>query len=120
VHRRAAGRASSIVAAILLSLALLAASPPAVAGAATPLPAATTPTTGSLEAAASRAGATGRKIGVSLIALALAVAAVILVFKRDFKEAVGVVAIGIIALLLVSPAGITVLQDTVSMLFGSG
>jgi hypothetical protein len=48
------------------------------------------------------------------------VAAVVLVFRRDFKEAVGVLAIGIIAVLLVSPAGLSVLQDTVSTLFGSG
>ena len=43
-----------------------------------------------------------------------------LVFKRDFKEAVGVLAIGVIAVLLASPAGLTVLQNTVSLLFGSG
>ena len=79
----------------------------------------TNPTGGSLESAASRAGDTGRKIGLSLIGLALAVAAVILVFKRDFKEAVGVIAIGIVAILLVSPAGVNVLQDTVSMLFAT-
>ncbi len=123
---------------ILLGLVLLAASPPAVTLAAGPSaktfaagPSAdtiaggplavgvTNPTGGSLESAASRAGDTGRKIGLSLIGLALAVAAVILVFKRDFKEAVGVIAIGIVAILLVSPAGINVLQDTVSMLFAT-
>ena len=48
----------------------------------------------SLESAASQASSTGRTIAFSLIGLALAVAAVVLVFKRDFKEAVGVLAIG--------------------------
>jgi hypothetical protein len=73
----------------------------------------------SLETAASQASDTGRTVALSLIGLALAVAAVVLVFKRDFKEAVGVLAIGIIAVLLASPAGLSVLQNTVSLLFGS-
>ena len=112
--------------AVLLGLVLLGGSPPAATLAAAPPPPPALaspglpgPTGGSLESAASRAGDTGRKIGLSLIGLALAVAAVILVFKRDFKEAVGVIAIGIVAVLLVSPAGVNVLKDTVSMLFGS-
>jgi hypothetical protein len=74
----------------------------------------------SLESAASQASATGRTVALSLIGLALAVAAVVLVFKRDFKEAVAVLAIGIIAVLLASPVGLSVLQNTVSLLFGSG
>ena len=74
----------------------------------------------SLESAASHASSTGRTIALSLIGLALAVAAVVLVFKRDFKEAVGVIAIGVIAVLLASPVGLTVIQNTVSLLFGSG
>jgi hypothetical protein len=117
-------------AAILLGTVVVAAATPAATLAATPLAKAaplavaplaqaTAPTGGSLETAASRAGDTGRQIGLSLIGLALSVAAVILVFKRDFKEAVGVIAIGIVAVLLVSPAGINVLQDTVNLLFGS-
>ncbi len=73
-----------------------------------------------LQSAASQASTTGRTIAFSLIGLALAVAAVVLVFKRDFKEAVGVVAIGIVAVLLASPAGLSVLENTVSLLFGSG
>lgn len=73
----------------------------------------------SLETAASQASDTGRTVALSLIGLALSVAAVVLVFKRDFKEAVGVLAIGIIAVLLASPAGLSVLQNTVSLLFGS-
>ena len=75
---------------------------------------------GSLESAASQASATGRTIAFSLIGLALAVAGVVLVFKRDFKEAVGVIAIGVIAVLLASPLGLTVLRNTVALLFGSG
>jgi hypothetical protein len=73
----------------------------------------------SLEAAATRAGETGRKVATSLIALAFAIAAIVLTFKRDFKEAVGVFAVGIVAVLLVSPAGINVLRDTVALLFGN-
>jgi hypothetical protein len=74
----------------------------------------------SLETAARQASSTGRTIALSLIGLALAVAAVVLVFKRDFKEAVAVLAIGVIAVLLASPAGLTVIQNTVALLFGSG
>ena len=74
----------------------------------------------SLESAASQASSTGRTVALSLIGLALAVAAVVLVFKRDFKEAIGVLAIGVIAVLLASPVGLSVLQNTVSLLFGSG
>ena len=77
-------------------------------------------TSTSLETAASRASSTGRTIAFSLIGLALAVAAVILVFRRDFKEAVGVLAIGVIAIMLASPVGLSVLENTVSTLFGSG
>jgi hypothetical protein len=73
----------------------------------------------SLESAASRASDIGRTIAFSLIGLALAVAGVMLVFRRDFKEAVGVLAIGVVAVLLASPVGLTVLQDTVSALFGA-
>ena len=76
--------------------------------------------TTSLESAASQASSTGRTVALSLIGLALAVAAVVLVFKRDFKEAVGVLALGIIAVLLASPVGLSVLQNTVALLFGSG
>lgn len=80
----------------------------------------TTSNSTSLETAASRASSTGRTIAFSLIGLALAVAGVILVFRRDFKEAVGVLAIGIIAITLASPVGLSVLENTVSTLFGSG
>ncbi len=72
-----------------------------------------------LEAAASKAGSTGRKVAMSLIGLAFAVAGTVLAFRRDFKEAAGVFAVGIVAVLLATPAGINVLQDTVNSLFGS-
>ncbi len=73
----------------------------------------------SLEAAASKAGTTGRQVAMSLIGLGFAVAAVVLSFRRDFKEAAGVFAVGLVAVLLATPAGVNLLQDTVSSLFGS-
>jgi len=73
----------------------------------------------SLEAAASKAGSTGRKVAMSLIGLAFAVAGTVLAFRRDFKEAAGVFAVGIVAVLLATPAGINLLQDTVNSLFGA-
>ncbi len=80
----------------------------------------TTETTGaSLESAAAKAGSTGRTIAMSLIGLALAVAAIVLAFKRDFREAAGVFAVGIVCVLLATPTGVSVLRDTVSSLFGS-
>lgn len=72
----------------------------------------------SLEAAASRAGETGRKVAMSLIGLAFAVAAIVLAFRRDFKEAAGVFAVGIVAVLLATPAGVSLLRDTVKTLVG--
>lgn len=72
----------------------------------------------SLEAAAAKAGATGRAVAMSLIGLAFAVAATVLAFRRDFKEAAGVFAVGIVSVLLATPAGINLLRDTVSSLFG--
>ncbi len=72
----------------------------------------------SLEAAASKAGSTGRKVAMSLIGLAFAVAGTVLAFRRDFKEAAGVFAVGIVAVLLATPAGLNLLQDTVNSLFG--
>jgi hypothetical protein len=74
---------------------------------------------GSLESAAAKAGSTGRTVAMSLIGLAFAVAAIVLAFKRDFKEAAGVFAVGIVCVMLATPTGVSVLQDTVSSLFGS-
>ena len=74
---------------------------------------------GTLEAAAAKAGNTGRAVAMSLIGLALAVAATVLAFRRDFKEAAGVFAVGIVAVLLATPSGVSLLRDTVTSLFGS-
>lgn len=73
----------------------------------------------SLEAAAAKAGDTGRAVAMSLIGLAFAVAAIVLAFRRDFKEAAGVFAVGIVSVLLATPTGVSLLQDTVNSLFGS-
>jgi hypothetical protein len=73
----------------------------------------------SLESAAAKAGATGRAVAMSLIGLAFAVAAIVLAFRRDFKEAAGVFAVGIVSVLLATPAGVSLLRDTVTSLFGS-
>jgi hypothetical protein len=73
----------------------------------------------SLEAAAAKAGETGRAVAMSLIGLAFAVAATVLAFRRDFKEAAGVFAVGIVSVLLATPAGVSLLRDTVSSLFGT-
>ena len=73
----------------------------------------------SLESAAAKAGDTGRAVAMSLIGLAFAVAATVLAFRRDFKEAAGVFAVGIVAVLLATPTGVSLLRDTVASLFGS-
>jgi hypothetical protein len=119
-------------AALMLGYASLAAANPAVAvaqaqipivAAATASSTTTTTTTGesgsSLEAAASKAGDMGRKIALSLIGLGLAVAAIRLCFRRNFKEATAVVVLGLLAVLLASPTGESLLQNTVSAVFGS-
>jgi hypothetical protein len=73
----------------------------------------------SLESAATKAGETGRKVAMSLIALGFAIASVVLAFRRDFKEAAGIFAVGLVAILLATPAGVNVLHDTVNTLFGA-
>ncbi len=73
----------------------------------------------SLESAAAKAGTTGRAVAMSLIGLAFAVAATVLAFRRDFKEAAGVFAVGIVSVLLATPAGVNLLRDTVTSLFGA-
>jgi hypothetical protein len=73
----------------------------------------------SLESAAAKAGSTGRAVAMSLIGLGFAVAATVLTFRRDFKEAAGVFAVGIVSVLLATPAGVSLLRDTVTSLFGS-
>jgi hypothetical protein len=73
----------------------------------------------SLESAAARAGDTGRAVAMSLIGLAFAVAGTVLAFRRDFKEAAGVLAVGVVAVLLATPTGVSLVRDTVASLFGS-
>jgi hypothetical protein len=109
---------------LLLACALIAAPPAARASIATPTPASSSqsgagPNGTSLESAAAKAGDTGRAVAMSLIGLAFAVAAIVLAFRRDFKEAAGVFAVGIVAVLLATPTGLSLLQDTVNSLFGS-
>jgi hypothetical protein len=74
---------------------------------------------GSLESAATKAGETGRKVAMSMIALGFAIASIVLAFRRDFKEAAGIFAVGLVAILLATPAGVNVLHDTVNSLFGA-
>jgi hypothetical protein len=74
---------------------------------------------GSLESAAAKAGETGRKVAMSMIALGFAIASIVLAFRRDFKEAAGIFAIGLVAILLATPAGVNVLHDTVNSLFAA-
>jgi hypothetical protein len=73
----------------------------------------------SLESAAAKAGNTGRAVAMSLIGLAFAVTATVLAFRRDFKEAAGVFAVGIVSVLMATPAGIGLLRATVTSLFGA-
>lgn len=75
--------------------------------------------TTSLESAAAKAGETGRNVAMSLIGLALAMAAIVLAFRRDFREAGAVLAVGIVCILLATPAGESMLHDTVNALAGS-
>ncbi len=123
-NSKRAARAALLVALLGIGWAPLALTDPAPAQAAIAAPSAE-PASGSaetgstLEAAASKAGSTGRKVAMSLIGLAFAVAGIVLAFRRDFKEAAGVFAVGIVAVLLATPAGLNVLQDTVNSLFGA-
>jgi hypothetical protein len=100
-------------------LARAAVTTPGGAAAAVPQAASTEKTGASLESAAAKAGDTARTVAMSLIGLALAIASIVLAFRRDFKEAAGVFAVGIVAVLLATPAGLSLLQDTVTSLFGS-
>jgi membrane protease YdiL (CAAX protease family) len=111
--------------AALLTCACLAGADPALAAvAAGPAGAAVRPATGerasgSLESAAAKAASTGRAVAMSLIGLAFAIAGTVLAFRRDFKEAAGVFAVGILSVLLATPAGVSLLRDTVTSLFGA-
>jgi hypothetical protein len=56
---------------------------------------------------------------MSLIALGFALAAIVLAFRRDFKEAVGVFAIGVVAVVLAQQTGVTLVENLVHSLFGA-
>jgi hypothetical protein len=75
---------------------------------------------GSLESAAARAGSTGRAVAMSLIGLALAVAGTVLAFRRDFKDAAALFAVGIVAVVFATPTGVSLLRSTAASLFGGG
>ena len=72
----------------------------------------------SLQDAAERAGQIGRVVALSMIGLALAAASVMLIFRRDFKEAAGIFAVGLLAVLLATPSGLNLLRNTASLIFG--
>jgi len=122
-------RSPAALAVLLLGCAFLASASPTLAApalaatTATAAPGASTSTTAaggsSLEAAATKAGEMGRKVAMSLIGLALAVAGIVLAFRRDFKKVAGVLVVGLLAVLLATPTGVSVLQNTVTALFGS-
>jgi hypothetical protein len=127
IHRPALPRAVAAVGAsvLLLACASLAFAPVLAQAAVTSTTApnaqqaASTEKVGaSLESAATKAGNTARTVAMSLIGLALAVASIVLAFRRDFKEAAGVFAVGIVAVLLATPAGLSLLRSTVTSLFG--
>ncbi len=124
--------ATAVMAALLLSICVLGSLAPRTTRAAISTRAQVVSATGgaerarlsgdgesSLESAAAKAGDTGRAVAMSLIGLAFAVAATVLAFRRDFREAAAVFAVGIVSVLLATPAGINLLRDTVSSLFGS-
>lgn len=84
-----------------------------------PRESAASPGGASLESAASKADEIGRKVAMSLIGLGFAIAAVVLVMRRNFKGVAGVLAVGGLAVLLATPAGVDVMNSTVKTLFGS-
>ncbi|MGH2833884.1 MAG: hypothetical protein ACRDK2_14005 [Solirubrobacteraceae bacterium] len=112
-------RSLRIVALLVLALTCGAClAPVAVAVAAPPLASVSESSSATtLESAASKAGSTGRKVAMSLIGLAFAIAAIVLAFRRDFKEAAGVLAIGVVAVFLATSHGVSVLENTVNTLF---
>jgi hypothetical protein len=108
--RTAALLVLALTCALMSPLAAYASTPPLVS-------ASVSESATSLESAATKAGNTGRKVAMSLIGLAFAIAAIVLAFRRDFKEAAGVLAIGVIAVFLATSHGVSVLENTVNTLF---
>jgi hypothetical protein len=41
-----------------------------------------------------------------------------LIFRRDFKEAAGIFAVGLLAVLLATPSGLNLLRNTAALIFG--
>jgi hypothetical protein len=111
----------ALLACVCTAAAPVAACAAVASPASTGAPPAATPEAGgsSLESAAAKAGNTGRAVAMSLIGLAFAVAATVLAFRRDFKEAAGVFAVGIVSVVLATPAGVSLLRDTARSLFGA-
>ncbi|HUA12756.1 MAG TPA: hypothetical protein VMA83_12240 [Solirubrobacteraceae bacterium] len=72
----------------------------------------------SLESAATKAGSIARSVAMSVIGIAFAAAAVVLAFRRDFRDAVAAFAVGVVAVLFATPAGVALLRTTVTSLFG--
>ncbi len=71
-----------------------------------------------LESAATKAGDVARSVAMSVIGIAFAAAAVVLAFRRDFRDAVAAFAVGVVAVLFATPAGVALLRTTVTSLFG--
>jgi hypothetical protein len=59
-------------------------------------------------------------VALSLIGLALAVAGTVLAFRRDFKDAAALFAVGIVAVVFATPTGVNLLRSTAASLFGGG
>jgi hypothetical protein len=115
----AALAASGALALAAVPAALLVPSPAVAQVQATPAPGSGAGGDTSLAQAARKAGDTGRTVAISLLGLAFAIAAVILAFKRDFKEAATIFGVGLLGVLLATPAGLNMLNDLVSSLFGT-
>jgi hypothetical protein len=110
---------AAAVAVTVAPASLLAPSTAAAQVQATPAPGSGAGGDTSLAQAARKAGDTGRTVAISLLGLAFAIAAVILVFKRDFKEAAAIFGVGLLGVLLATPAGLNMLNDLVASLFGT-
>jgi len=91
---------------------------PAQAATATSVIAASQGAKDGLEAAAAKAGTMARTVAMSVIGVAFALAAIMLAFRRDFKDAVAAFAVGVVAVLFATPAGVSLLRATVTSLFG--
>jgi len=71
-----------------------------------------------IQTAASNATATIRNVAGSVVGLGLALAGIILVFKRDFSWAAAAIACGVVAYVLISSSGAGALKDFVTKTLG--